>query len=325
MKSELILGIITVIGAAAQTASAQNTPPVSEQPEEKLLQAPAKALEIIVGTGYTQGFGSLQSGVNLHDVITPGLGVDLELGYRIDPHWSIGVAGEYQEFVAQRAVSARGMTGELAATYHILPYAHVDPFLKFGTGYRLLWENHDVNTPSLLTHGFEPAKLVFGVDMRAGRDVAIAPVVGAALDVLLWQSVGNRPSVAISDPTASVYLFAGLQGRFDVGAEHQPVARAQQQQTVTVTQAVVTPPPPAPIKPVSTNVVVEDEILKACLINLDNVDAAPKFDFDKSTLREADMPVLQRIAECFSTGPLKDAGVKLVGRADPRGSDAYNQ
>ena len=59
-------------------------------------------------------------------------------------------------------------------------------------------------------------------------------------------------------------------------------------------------------------------------MNLDNPDTAPKFDFDKSDLLPGDMDVLQKIAECFSTGPLKDDGVHLVGRADPRGGEAYN-
>jgi peptidoglycan-associated lipoprotein len=326
MKAKLTaLAVLAVVAASSQARAQNEMPPVAEKTAEPLAEAPVKALEIVVGTGYTQGFGSFQSGVNMQDVITPGIGVDLGLAYRINPRWGVGIAGQYQEFAAERALSARGLSGELAATYHFLPFNRIDPFLKFGAGYRLLWENHDTGTPSLMTHGFELGKVVFGVDIRANRDVSIAPIVGAAVDALLWQSTSNQPSVAIQDPTLSLYAFAGVQARFDITSKHEGLPKPPQPVVVTQAQVTPPPPPPEPAKPVSPSIAVEDEVLKACLIHLDNVDSAPKFDFDKSALRDADMPVLQKIAECFSTGPLKNESIKLVGRADPRGSDAYNE
>jgi peptidoglycan-associated lipoprotein len=33
---------------------------------------------------------------------------------------------------------------------------------------------------------------------------------------------------------------------------------------------------------------------------------------------------LQQVADCLTKGPLKGRSVKLVGRADPRGTDEYN-
>jgi peptidoglycan-associated lipoprotein len=69
---------------------------------------------------------------------------------------------------------------------------------------------------------------------------------------------------------------------------------------------------------------VSEDILRACEMNLDAIDKAPKFDFDKSDLLPADFDVLKQVAECFTTGPMKDARLRLVGRADPRGSVAYN-
>jgi len=33
---------------------------------------------------------------------------------------------------------------------------------------------------------------------------------------------------------------------------------------------------------------------------------------------------LQRIADCFIAGPLKDRQMRLVGRTDPRGDEEYN-
>src|SRR4029077_5080842 len=75
---------------------------------------------------------------------------------------------------------------------------------------------------------------------------------------------------------------------------------------------------------VSPTLSTSDQVLEACKMKLDNVDTAPKFDFDKSALLPADVDALTQVAECFSTGPLKGDRVVLVGRADPRGSTEYN-
>jgi peptidoglycan-associated lipoprotein len=69
---------------------------------------------------------------------------------------------------------------------------------------------------------------------------------------------------------------------------------------------------------------VSEELIKACDLHFANIDSAPKFDFDKSDLRQDDDDVLAEIAKCVTTGPLKGRGLELVGRADPRGEVEYN-
>jgi len=93
------------------------------------------------------------------------------------------------------------------------------------------------------------------------------------------------------------------------------------------------PPPPVSITQTTSHVVpaapqpelnVSDEILRTCKIEFDNLDTAPKFDFDKSDLRSGERTLLQKVAECVTTGPLKGRALQLVGRADPRGEVEYN-
>lgn len=60
-------------------------------------------------------------------------------------------------------------------------------------------------------------------------------------------------------------------------------------------------------------------------LNLDNVDSAPKFDFDRSALVAQDNAVLSQIAKCVTSGPLAGRALDLVGRADPRGTGDYNK
>lgn len=77
----------------------------------------------------------------------------------------------------------------------------------------MLWETQATQT--LLTHGFELGRARVGLDFRTGPQVSIGPVIGADLNVLLWESSdANR---AIPNPTLSTFVFAGLQGRMDFG------------------------------------------------------------------------------------------------------------
>ena len=72
------------------------------------------------------------------------------------------------------------------------------------------------------------------------------------------------------------------------------------------------------------NVHVAEEIMRACRIEFNDVDRAPRFDFDQSALLPQDRSMLQQIAVCLTTGSLKGRAIRLVGRADPRGEGEYN-
>jgi outer membrane protein OmpA-like peptidoglycan-associated protein len=288
----------------AASARAQNAPE-GEHPIPKSIDAPTRALEIGVGTGWTQGYGNLRSGVDMRDVITPGIGVDLALMYRFDPHWAFGLAGQYQEFEAERATGARGVTAGLAAAYHVAPWARVDPWIQVGTGYRALWETHDA-AAATTTQGLELAKLSLGLDFRVSRDVAVGPVIGADVSI---------PSV--SDPRAATFVFAGAQAHFDVTSRHVPPPHRSETQ---ITQARVTPP----TRPVSPNISVQQEVIDACKLDLGDPSKAPKFAFDKSDLLPEDQAILDQLVQCLTTGALRNTNLVLTGRADPRGTIEYN-
>jgi len=183
--------------------------------------APARALELSVATGYTQGFGSLQRGVGLPSVARAGIGAELGVGYRIDPHWGVSAIGQYQELRSERADAARGMTGTLAVQYHMAPSVRVDPWVELGTGYRVLWEPLP-DRDTLVNHGLQLARLRVGLDLR-DENIAIAPVIGADITTFLWQDAGTVD--ALSDPRVSTFVFAGIQGRLDVGGTKTSTVR----------------------------------------------------------------------------------------------------
>lgn len=71
--------------------------------------------------------------------------------------------------------------------------------------------------------------------------------------------------------------------------------------------------------PTTGSINIDDRILKTCG-NL----PTPRFAFDSSSIHGEAADVLRKVAQCFSEGPLKGRELKLVGRADPRGTEMYN-
>ena len=232
MKIALIAGAASLALLIVSSAAAQQ-PPTSEKsyPQERVA-APENALELTVGTGYTQPFGQMRSGAGMPSVAGAGIGIDLGAGYRLDPHWGFAIGGQYSELTAEHVDAVRGFAATVAAQYHLDPNVRLDPWVELGTGYRLLWQVTPANAPNVMTHGFELARARVGLDLQVSEGVAIAPVIGADATLFLWQDAGT--SSAISSPSVSTFVFAGLQGRMDVGGG--TVGKA------SVTSAPIEPP-----------------------------------------------------------------------------------
>jgi len=73
---------------------------------------------------------------------------------------------------------------------------------------------------------------------------------------------------------------------------------------------------------------LDSEIVRACNLKVDvpatPAGEAPHFDFDESSLSAIDTSVLAQVAKCLTTGPLAGRHLRLVGRADARGTTEYN-
>jgi peptidoglycan-associated lipoprotein len=83
-------------------------------------------------------------------------------------------------------------------------------------------------------------------------------------------------------------------------------------------------PKPAEPTPVSPNLAVAEDLGKQCSLHFRDAMQAPKFDYDQFQLLPEDRDVLEQVATCITSGPLRGRKVALVGRADPRGTDEYN-
>ena len=113
-------------------------------------------------------------------------------------------------------------------------------------------------------------------------------------------------------PLGSLILLAAC------GSDPKPVAQAPAPPPAAAEPAP--PPEKAGDVPTRSNINISDDIKKACGLS----DADAYFAFDSANVRPQDHAVLQKLAACFSTGPLKGRTMRLVGHADPRGDEEYN-
>ncbi len=72
--------------------------------------------------------------------------------------------------------------------------------------------------------------------------------------------------------------------------------------------------------PTQAQISIAQDIVKACGIS----DPDAYFAFDSAKITEQAERVGKELVTCFTTGPLKGRSLRLVGHADPRGSDEYN-
>ena len=113
-------------------------------------------------------------------------------------------------------------------------------------------------------------------------------------------------------------MFASLLGLTNACAS-APIAEARQPMPSTA------PPTPVFSSPtlrdsVQSNIAIAADIREACGIS----ESEAYFSYDSAAVRSEDRVILKKLADCFSTGPLKNREMRLVGRADPRGDPEYN-
>jgi peptidoglycan-associated lipoprotein len=130
----------------------------------------------------------------------------------------------------------------------------------------------------------------------------------------MTENAGNRHRLAafgLSVAGAALFAASGCASNPPPEAQSAPAAAQA---------APSAAPAPTPASKTASSIHIDPAILSACGI------PEPKahFAFDSAHIRAEDAEPLDLIAKCFTTGPLKGKGLKLVGHADPRGETEYN-
>lgn len=194
----------------ASSARAQEMPDWFKRRPQ--LPAPNNTFEFKVGTGYAQGFGGLAPGQSVGSAAGPGIALSADLDHRMTPQTSVGLETQYQQFAAENAYASRGLALNVGATAHATPEQRWDGWVRFGMGYRMLWEVNPTLQPNVtnMFHGFDLANVKVGYDLRVSKNAAFSPVLGVDLQLFLWEN-----NSAMSSAEVATFLYAGLQGRFD--------------------------------------------------------------------------------------------------------------
>lgn len=181
----------------------------------------SKAIEIGVSTGYAQGGGPIGSTMqDLDQLSGPGGAVELQLGYRINPTFAVGLYGQFSAFDSgdvNEGDNVFGAGAGIMGTAHLRPGRSIDPWVSLSTGWKALWLDHEREKTTSL-QGFDLARVQIGVDYRISKGVAITPVIGGSLGMFVGQQTAMTDGYdEISDKKVNFTGFAGLSGRFGVG------------------------------------------------------------------------------------------------------------
>jgi hypothetical protein len=224
MKTKTASFALTAAALFAALAHAEGSAGVVVDRVDAPRAAPERALELTLGQGYSQGFGrGAFKREGLGDLGRQGYGVQLGLGYRIDPRFMVGFYAEGARFAdggsLQKSATSYSAGFGIQADYHLLPYSQIDPWVGIGTGLRgYVVDRDDPGTEVLL--GYDIARLRVGADYKLTPSVAIGPMVGATLT--RFGGYGSSESSGLQDIENrgySTFLFVGIQGRFDLGGE----------------------------------------------------------------------------------------------------------
>lgn len=104
-------------------------------------------------------------------------------------------------------------------------------------------------------------------------------------------------------------------------AGYEAEARAQDASQTQEPAEPASKTPPADPSPSATGVQIEQSLASYCELSLPNA----FFDYDSSELRARGSEVLNELSACLNSEALSGRSIEIVGHADPRGGDQYNE
>lgn len=191
------------------------------------------AAEVGLRTGFGIPFGqvSKDSPGDLSDTIDGAIPIWLDIGYRFNPDFFVGLYGQYAyalpgvcEDLPGGDCSIADIRLGLQAHYHILPMEVVDPFVGGGIGLEWLAIDFDVEGREIASTGFgvEFLNLQFGLDIGAAPHFVVGPfatvTLGEYMEASLSCSGGGCPSgdmdMDIEDKAIHGWVFLGARAAY---------------------------------------------------------------------------------------------------------------
>jgi hypothetical protein len=188
---------------------------------DREVSATRTSLEVAIGGGYTQGIGGAGSSGSVEDITGPGGTLEVQVGMRWSPQFSLGVYGTLARFRHGEQFadgsSAHGATAGVHAVWHSRESRSIDPWISAGAGWRGLWLS-PAFAPAVSVHGLELLRIQLGIDYRFTPWFAISPVIGVSASLFLVEGAATATErMTLHDNRLNLYGFTGVLGRFDLG------------------------------------------------------------------------------------------------------------
>ena len=221
MKTRTMIGFGLAALLATRVTYAQEPGAASSEYQGS---APAGAVEITTGGGFSHAFGDIsKGGKNMGDVAGAGNMIQLGLGYRLDPRLMIGGYGEgamYQpaegSFGDRRNFS---VAAGAQAQWHFRPFSRWDPWVGAGAGWRGYWIVDDEAGTEVL-QGVDIVRAQVGIDYHFSPTFVVSPTLGVTATQFVGQKEVDESSYhRVTDGRPVSFLSIGLGGRFDIGGK----------------------------------------------------------------------------------------------------------
>jgi hypothetical protein len=186
------------------------------------LVAPARAWELTFAQGYSQGFGRADDGAKLTDYARGGFSPQVGVGYRLDPRLMLGAYLEGTRYFASSSMpddtTTYGAAFGVQANWHFLPFSRLDPWIGVGTGGRAYFIDPS-DGPAVALYGVDMLRVRVGADYRLGPSTSVGPMLGVTATSFIAHQTAGSDAEDIDRPGFSSVIFAGMQGRFEIGGE----------------------------------------------------------------------------------------------------------
>lgn len=211
MKTRAAATTAIVILSLVSSAYAEEPPVSSDHWYDRPVGEVHYARELTFTTGYTMGEGVVGPSANVRESTNGGAAIGVGLGKRTSDRLSLSLQGQFVALSPDGGRTIRGLDVGFGVGYHWRPDRFADPWVDIGPGYRFFWIQRD-GAATTMSHGFQLIRARFGVDFRLSPTVAVAPVLGADINTLLWR---DDARLSEEELRFSTFVFMGMQGRFD--------------------------------------------------------------------------------------------------------------
>ena len=194
-------------------------------------------VEVGLRTGYTLPMGDamgqttgVKSDTTMSDVISGGIPIWIDAGYRLTPNVYVGgffqygilfINTDHETYCKASGIScsANDIMFGVNAHYHFMPNATFDPWAGIGVGYEIFnfsMSGNGTATSTSSLNGFQFVNVQLGGDYKPTPQLGVGPFVMFSLNQYGNCSVTGGSNCSIAQTALHEFLTFGIRGEYDI-------------------------------------------------------------------------------------------------------------